>query len=114
VRGRLLTLAAGLLAAGALLFTGLNFNLLQRNPEQAGQWQRHTHEGHGDVGVGLPPGPGHREQLAQLDLRGPFGLARRAEPDHRQRSAIRFTARPKPLVKPQVERVGLEPTTGGS
>lgn len=42
VRGRILTLATGLLAAGALLFTGLNFNLLQRNPEQADQWQRHT------------------------------------------------------------------------
>jgi hypothetical protein len=42
VRGRILTLATGLLAAGALLLTGLNLNLLQRNPEQADQWQRHT------------------------------------------------------------------------
>ena len=43
-RGRLLTLAAGLLAAGALIFTALNFSLLRRNSEQANQWQRRTHE----------------------------------------------------------------------
>jgi Pentapeptide repeats (8 copies) len=43
-RGRLLTLGAGLLAAGALIFTALNFNLLRRNSEQADQWQRRTHE----------------------------------------------------------------------
>ena len=43
-RGRLLTLGAGLLAGGALLFTALNFNLLRRNSEQADQWQRRTHE----------------------------------------------------------------------
>jgi Pentapeptide repeats (8 copies) len=43
-RGRLLTLAAGLLAAGALVFTALNFRLLRRNSEQADQWQRRTHE----------------------------------------------------------------------
>jgi uncharacterized protein YjbI with pentapeptide repeats len=43
-RGRLLTLAAGLAAAGALTFTALNFNLLRRNSEQADQWQRRTHE----------------------------------------------------------------------
>ena len=43
-RGRLLTLAAGLLAAGALVFTALNFNLLRRNSEQADQWQRRTYE----------------------------------------------------------------------
>ena len=28
-----------------------------------------------------PPGLGHREQFAELDLRGPFGLACPAEPD---------------------------------
>jgi uncharacterized protein YjbI with pentapeptide repeats/type II secretory pathway component PulM len=44
VRGRLLTLGAGLLAAGALVFTALNFSLLRRNSEQADQWQRRTHE----------------------------------------------------------------------
>jgi hypothetical protein len=43
-RGRLLTLGAGLFAAGALIFTALNFNLLRRNAEQADQWQRRTHE----------------------------------------------------------------------
>lgn len=43
-RGRLLTLGAGLLAAGALAFTALNFNLLRRNSEQADLWQRRIHE----------------------------------------------------------------------
>ena len=43
-RGRLLTLGAGLFAAGALVFTALNFRLLQRNSEQADQWQRRTYE----------------------------------------------------------------------
>ena len=43
-RGRLLTLTAGVFAAGALAFTALNFNLLRRNSEQADQWQRRTHE----------------------------------------------------------------------
>ncbi|HEU5392800.1 MAG TPA: pentapeptide repeat-containing protein [Streptosporangiaceae bacterium] len=43
-RGLLLTLGAGLVAAGALAFTALNFNLLRRNSEQADQWQRRTHE----------------------------------------------------------------------
>ena len=43
-RGRLLTLGAGLVAGGALVFTALNFNLLRRNSEQADQWQRRTHE----------------------------------------------------------------------
>jgi hypothetical protein len=43
-RGRLLTLAAGLLAAGALVFTALNFNLLRRNSQQADRWQRRAHE----------------------------------------------------------------------
>ena len=43
-RGRLLTLAAGLAAAAALVFTALNFSLLRRNSEQADQWQRRTHE----------------------------------------------------------------------
>ena len=43
-RGRLLTLGAGLVAAGALVFTALNFKLLRRNSEQADQWQRRTHE----------------------------------------------------------------------
>jgi hypothetical protein len=43
-RSRLLTLTAGLLAAGALLFTALNFNLLRRNSEQADQWQRRAHD----------------------------------------------------------------------
>ena len=37
--------------------------------------------GHVDGRVGLPPGPGHGEQLAELDLRGPLGLAGLAEPD---------------------------------
>jgi uncharacterized protein YjbI with pentapeptide repeats len=43
-RDRLLTLGAGLFAAGALLFTALNFNLLRRNSEKADQWQRHSYE----------------------------------------------------------------------
>lgn len=43
-RGRLLTLGAGLVAVGALVFTALNFRLLRRNSEQADQWQRRTHE----------------------------------------------------------------------
>ena len=43
-RGRLLTLGAGLFAAGALIFTALNFNLLRRNSERADQWQRRTYE----------------------------------------------------------------------
>jgi hypothetical protein len=43
-RSRLLTLGAGLLAAAALLFTALNFNLLRRNSEQADRWQRRTYE----------------------------------------------------------------------
>jgi len=43
-RGRLLTFGAGLFAAGALIFTALNFNLLRRNSEQSDQWQRCTHE----------------------------------------------------------------------
>jgi uncharacterized protein YjbI with pentapeptide repeats len=43
-RARLLTLGAGLLAAGALLFTALNFNLLRRNSEKADQWQRRSYE----------------------------------------------------------------------
>ena len=44
VRGRLLTLGAGLLAACALVFTALNFNLLRRNSEQTDRWQRRTYE----------------------------------------------------------------------
>jgi uncharacterized protein YjbI with pentapeptide repeats len=43
-RGRLLTLGAGLVAGGALVFTALNFSLLRRNSEQTDQWQRRTHE----------------------------------------------------------------------
>jgi hypothetical protein len=43
-RGRILTLGAGLVATGALVFTALNFNLLRRNSEQADQWQQRTHE----------------------------------------------------------------------
>jgi uncharacterized protein YjbI with pentapeptide repeats len=43
-RGRLLTFGAGLFAAGALVFTALNFNLLRRNSERTDQWQRRTHE----------------------------------------------------------------------
>jgi len=43
-RGRLLTLGAGLFAAGALIFTALNFNLLRRNSERADEWQRRSHE----------------------------------------------------------------------
>src|ERR1700678_27762 len=38
-RGQLLTLGAGLVAVGALVFTALNFNLLRRNSEQTDQWQ---------------------------------------------------------------------------
>ena len=43
-RGQLLTLRAGLVATGALVFTALNFNLLRRNSERADQWQQRTHE----------------------------------------------------------------------
>jgi hypothetical protein len=43
-RGRLLTLGAGLFAAGALIFTALNFNLLRSNSEQTDRWQRRTYE----------------------------------------------------------------------
>ena len=43
-RGRLLTLGAGLVAGGALVFTALNFTLLRRNSEQTDQWQRRTYE----------------------------------------------------------------------
>jgi uncharacterized protein YjbI with pentapeptide repeats len=43
-RGRLLTLGAGLFAAGALIFTALNFSLLRRTSERADQWQRRTYE----------------------------------------------------------------------
>ncbi len=43
-RGRLLTLAAGVAAAGALVFTALNFNLLRRSSEKTDQWQWRTHE----------------------------------------------------------------------
>ena len=43
-RNRLLTFGAGLFAAGALIFTALNFKLLQRNSEQADQWQRRSYE----------------------------------------------------------------------
>ena len=43
-RGRLVTFGAGLFAAGALIFTALNFNLLRRNSERADQWQRRTYE----------------------------------------------------------------------
>jgi hypothetical protein len=43
-RGRLLTLGAGLVATGALVFTALNFDLLRRNSERADQWQQRTHE----------------------------------------------------------------------
>jgi hypothetical protein len=43
-RGRLLTLAAGLVAAGALIFTFLNFNLLRRNSQQADQWQQQANQ----------------------------------------------------------------------
>ena len=42
-RGRLLTLGAGLLAAGALVFTALNFKLLRRNSEQTDRWQQRTY-----------------------------------------------------------------------
>jgi len=44
VRTQLLTLGAGLFAAGALVYTAQNFNLLRCNSEQADQWQRRTHE----------------------------------------------------------------------
>ena len=43
-RGRLLTLAAGVLAAAALVFTALNFNLLRRTSDKTDQWQRRTYE----------------------------------------------------------------------
>jgi hypothetical protein len=43
-RGRLLTLGAGLFAAGALIFTALNFNLLRQDSERADEWQRHSDE----------------------------------------------------------------------
>jgi len=35
---------AGLFAAGALIFTALNFDLLRRNSERADKWQRNTHD----------------------------------------------------------------------
>jgi hypothetical protein len=40
------------------------------------------------------PGLGHREQLAELDLRGPFGLARLAEPDPRGQRSDRLRRTP--------------------
>jgi len=43
-RGRLVTFGAGLFAAGALIFTALNFDLLRRNSERADKWQRNTHD----------------------------------------------------------------------
>jgi type II secretory pathway component PulM len=43
-RGRLLTLGAGLLAAAALLFTALNFNLLRGASEKTDEWQRRNYE----------------------------------------------------------------------
>jgi Pentapeptide repeats (8 copies) len=43
-RGRLLTLGAGLFAAGALWFTGRNFTLSRRTVELTEQWQRRTFE----------------------------------------------------------------------
>ena len=43
-RGRLLTLGAGLFAAGALVFTALNFGLLRRTSEKTDQWQQRTYE----------------------------------------------------------------------
>jgi hypothetical protein len=43
-RGRLLTLGAGLVAAGALVFTALNFNLLRSTSDKTDQWQRRTYE----------------------------------------------------------------------
>jgi len=42
-RGRLVTFGAGLFAAGALIFTALNFDLLRRNSERADKWQQSTH-----------------------------------------------------------------------
>jgi hypothetical protein len=42
-RGRLLTLGAGLFAAGALLFTALNFRLLQKTSQQTDQSQQDTY-----------------------------------------------------------------------
>jgi hypothetical protein len=44
VRTRLLTLGAGVFAAGALIFTALNFHLLRRNSEQADRRQRDIYE----------------------------------------------------------------------
>ena len=44
VRTQLLTLGAGVFAAGALIFTALNFNLLRRNSRQADQRQRDIYE----------------------------------------------------------------------
>ena len=44
VRTQLLTLGAGVFAAGALIFTALNFNLLRRNSKQADQRQRDIYE----------------------------------------------------------------------
>ena len=43
-RGRLLTLGAGLVAGVALVFTALNFKLLQRNSRDAWDWQRQADE----------------------------------------------------------------------
>lgn len=43
-RGRLLTLGAGLIAAGALLFTARNFTISRRTYELTEQAQRRTHE----------------------------------------------------------------------
>ena len=44
VRTQLLTLGAGVFAAGALIFTALNFHLLRRNSKQADQRQRDIYE----------------------------------------------------------------------
>jgi hypothetical protein len=44
--------------------------------------------GDGDVRVGLPPGLGHREQLAELDLRRPFGLTCPPQPDLTARQRV--------------------------